>query len=108
MMLQLRAHAADAAVWPFCLRDGRDAASHAVADPCCRHVERWAQFNVVFFTVLAVRIAHGNPVSVRSCVIISTNMGRSRCHLNVYLSCVRGIILDPCGIHFPQKVARFI
>ena len=58
--------------------------------------------------LLAVRIANGRPVSVRSCVIISTNMGRTRCHLNVYLSCVRGIILDPCGIHFPQKVARFI
>ena len=62
----------------------------------------------LYFLLLSVRIAHGNPVSVRSCVIISTNMGRSRCHLNVYLSCVRGIILDPCGIHFPQKVARFI
>ena len=62
----------------------------------------------LYFLVLAVRIAHGNPVSVRSCVIMSTNMVRSKCHLIVYLKCVRGITLDPCGIHFPQKVARFI
>ena len=62
----------------------------------------------LYFLVLAVRIAHVTPVSVRSCVIMSTNLDRSRCHLNVYLKCVGGSNLDPCGIHFPQKVARFI
>ena len=41
IMLQLRAHAADAAVWPFCLRDGRDASTAAVAYTCCRYVELW-------------------------------------------------------------------
>ena len=50
IMLQLRAHAADAAVWPFCLRDGRDATAAAAEYPCCRYDKRWAQFNVVFFT----------------------------------------------------------
>ena len=60
------------------------------------------------FVVLAGRIAHGRPVSVRSRVIMSINMGRSRCHLKVYLKCMGGSILDPCGIHFPQRVARFI
>ena len=53
IMLQLRAHAADAAVWPFCLRDGRDASTAAVAYTCCQYDERWAQFNVVFFTVVS-------------------------------------------------------
>ena len=51
MMLQLRAHAAEAAVCLFCLRDGRDATTAAVAYPCCWYDEQWAQFNVVFFTV---------------------------------------------------------
>ena len=51
IMLQLRAHAAEAAVCLFCLHDGRDATTAAVAYPCCRCVERWAQFNAVFFTV---------------------------------------------------------
>ena len=41
-MLQLRAHAADAAVWLFSLRDARDATTDDVAYTCCRHVERWA------------------------------------------------------------------
>ena len=51
IMLQLRAHAADAAVCLFCLRDGRDATTAAVAYPCCWYDERRAKFNVVFFTV---------------------------------------------------------
>ena len=62
----------------------------------------------LYFLLLAVRIAHGNPVSVRSCVIMCTNMGRSRCHLNVYLNRLGGSILDPCGIHFPLRVARLL
>ena len=62
----------------------------------------------LYFLLLSVRIAHGRAVSVRSCVMMSTNMGRSRCHLNVYLNCVRGSILDPWGIHFPQRVARLL
>ena len=51
LKLQLRAHAAEAAVCLFCLRDGRDATTAAVAYPCCWYDEQWAQFNVVFFTV---------------------------------------------------------
>ena len=62
----------------------------------------------LYFLVLAVRIAHGRPVSVRCCVIMSRNGGRSRCHLKVYLKCVRGLILDPSDIHFPQRVARLL
>ena len=62
----------------------------------------------LYFLVLAVRIAHGRPVSVRSCVIMSTNLDRSRCHLNVYLNRLGGSVLDPCGIHFPLRVARLL
>ena len=35
IMLQLRAHAADAAVWLFCLRDERDVTTPAVEHMCC-------------------------------------------------------------------------
>ena len=62
----------------------------------------------LYFLVLAVRIAHVTPVSVRSCVIMSTNLGCSRCHLNVYLNRLGGSVLDPCGIHFPLRVARLL
>ena len=62
----------------------------------------------LYFLVLAGRIAHGRPVSVRSRVIMSINMGRSRCHLKVYLNGLGGSILDPCGIHFPLRVARLL
>ena len=62
----------------------------------------------LYFLVLAIRIAHGRPVSVRSRVIMSINMGRSRCHLKVYLNRLGGSVLDPCGIHFPLRVARLL
>ena len=42
IIFQLRAHAADAAVWLFSFRDARDATTDDVAYTCCRHVERWA------------------------------------------------------------------
>ena len=62
----------------------------------------------LYFLVLAGRIAHGRPVSVRSRVIMSINMGRSRCHLKVYLNRLGGSILDPCGIHFLLRVAGLL
>ena len=62
----------------------------------------------LYFLVLAVRIAHVTPVSVHSCVIMSTNLDRSRCHLNVYLNSLGGSILDPCDIQLPLRVARLL
>ena len=41
IILQLRAHAADAAAWLLSLRDGREATMPAVAHPCCSCTERW-------------------------------------------------------------------
>ena len=40
IILQLRAHAADAVVWLLCLRDGRKSNAHAVAYPCCMCTEK--------------------------------------------------------------------
>ena len=40
IILQLRAHDADAAVWLLCLRDGRKSTAHAVAYPCCMCTEK--------------------------------------------------------------------
>ena len=62
-------------------------------------------FHITFSWCLsAVRIAQGESVSVRRCVIMSRNKGRSSFHLKVYLKLVRGFSLDPCVIHFPLRV----
>ena len=41
IMLQLRAHAAAAAVWLLSVRDGLKSTAHAVAYPCRMYCEQW-------------------------------------------------------------------
>ena len=45
IMLQLRAHAAAAAVWLLRFRDGRKSTARAVAYPCCMCAEPWIWLN---------------------------------------------------------------
>ena len=56
----------------------------------------------------AVRIAQGESVSVRRCVIMSRNKGRSSFHPKVYLNLVSGFNLDTCDIHFPLRVQTLL
>ena len=66
-------------------------------------------FHITFSWCLsAVRIAQGESVSVRRCVIMSRNKGRSSFHLKVYLKLVSGFNLDTCGIHFPLRVQTLL
>ena len=41
LKLQLRAHAAEAAVWLLSVRDGLRSTAHAVAYPCRMYCEPW-------------------------------------------------------------------
>ena len=61
---------------------------------CCRRVSMLSICRTMdghnltlYFLLLSVRIAHGTPVSVRSCVIMCTNMGRSSISMCISVVC---------------------